>query len=118
MGYSRTVNFLKLIFRERYRAITSAYYRNAMGILLIYDITKRESFENLERWLKEIEDHSEQGVTISLVGNKLDLNHLRQITEQEGKEFMKKYHLNHFQEVSAYDGSNVFKTFNSLTNCI
>lgn len=68
-------------------------------------------------WLKEIEDHSETGVTISLIGNKLDLNHLRKISKQEGMDFMKKHNLNHFHEVSAYDGSNVEYLFKCITNC-
>jgi len=59
--------------QERYRAITNAYYRQAIGVLLVYDITRENSFRNLERWLKEVREHADQKVQIILVGNKSDL---------------------------------------------
>jgi small GTP-binding protein len=62
--------------QERYRAITNAYYRNAVGALLVYDISKQSSFENIKRWLKELRDHAEDTISIMLVGNKCDLKHL------------------------------------------
>ena len=58
--------------QERYRAITNAYYRQAIGVLLVYDITKRVSFENLERWLTEVREHADSKIQIILVGNKSD----------------------------------------------
>ena len=63
--------------QERYRAITNAYYRQAIGVLLVYDITKRVSFENLERWLTEVREHADSKVQIILVGNKSDLQNNR-----------------------------------------
>ena len=59
--------------QERYRAITSAYYRGAVGALLVYDITKQPSYDNTERWLKELRDHADPTIVIMLVGNKSDL---------------------------------------------
>ncbi|KTF95220.1 hypothetical protein cypCar_00011542 [Cyprinus carpio] len=55
---------------ERYRAITSAYYRGAVGALLVYDITKHLTYENVERWLKELYDHADPHIVVMLVGNK------------------------------------------------
>ena len=63
--------------QERYRAITNAYYRQAIGVLLVYDITRRVSFENLERWLTEVREHADSKVQIILVGNKSDLQNNR-----------------------------------------
>lgn len=63
--------------QERYRAITSAYYRGAVGALLVYDIAKHLTYENVERWLRELRDHADQNIVIMLVGNKSDLRHLR-----------------------------------------
>jgi Ras-related protein Rab-11A len=64
--------------QERYRAITSAYYRGAKGAVLIYDITKHITFEHAERkWLKELRDFADANITIMLVGNKSDLRYLR-----------------------------------------
>ena len=63
--------------QERYRAITSAYYRGAVGALLVYDISKRLTFENVERWLKELRTHADPSIVVMLVGNKCDLKHLQ-----------------------------------------
>ena len=64
---------LRAAGQERYRAITSAYYRGAVGALLVYDITKQPSYDNTERWLKELRDHADPTIVIMLVGNKSDL---------------------------------------------
>ncbi|KAJ1379187.1 Small GTPase superfamily [Sesbania bispinosa] len=55
--------------QERYRAITSAYYRGAVGALLVYDITKRQTFENVQRWLRELRDHADSNIGIMMAGN-------------------------------------------------
>jgi small GTP-binding protein len=97
--------------QERYRAITTAYYRNAVGIILIYDITSRKSFDNIVYWLREIKDHAPTNVTIYLIGNKCDLAHLRDVSTSEGAEYATKNNLK-FVEISALTGSNVQKMFN------
>jgi len=73
--------------QERYRAITSAYYRGAVGALLVYDIAKHATYENVTRWLKELRDHADQNIVIMLVGNKSDLKHLRAVPTDEAKAF-------------------------------
>ena len=73
--------------QERYRAITSAYYRGAVGALLVYDIGKSSSFENVSRWLKELRDHADSNIVIMLVGNKTDKRHLRAVSTEDGKAF-------------------------------
>ena len=73
--------------QERYRAITSAYYRGAVGALLVYDISKSLSFENVTRWLKELRDHADSNIVIMLVGNKTDQRHLRAVPTEDGKTF-------------------------------
>merc|ERR1712211_36727 len=65
--------------QERYRAITSAYYRGAVGALLVYDISKQATFKNVERWLTELREHADNNIVIMLVGNKSDLKHLRAV---------------------------------------
>merc|ERR1711991_658360 len=65
--------------QERYRAITSAYYRGAVGALLVYDLTQASTFRNCERWLNELRDHADKYIAIMLVGNKSDLSHLRAV---------------------------------------
>ena len=65
--------------QERYRAITNAYYRGAVGALLVYDITQKHTFEAAGRWLKELRDHADHEVVVMLVGNKLDLADVRTV---------------------------------------
>jgi Ras-related protein Rab-11A len=73
--------------QERYRAITAAYYRGAVGALLVYDITKHGSYVSVTRWLKELRDHADSNIVIMLVGNKSDLKHLRAVPTDESKAF-------------------------------
>lgn len=77
--------------QERYRAITSAYYRGAVGALLVYDISKHQTYENVTRWLKELRDHADSNIVIMLVGNKSDLRHLRAVPTEEAKQFASPY---------------------------
>ena len=65
----------------------SSYYRGAIGALLVYDISKRGSYENVQRWLKELRDHADSNIVIMLVGNKSDLKHLRAVPTDEAKSF-------------------------------
>ena len=121
--------------QERYRAITSAYYRGAVGALLVYDISKHQTYENVQRWLKELRDHADANIVIMLVGNKSDLRHLRAVPTEEAKQFasecrnafllggqeltIKGDNNLSFIETSALDASNVELAFqNILTGTI
>ena len=66
--------------QERYRAITNTYYRQAIGVLLVYDISRRASFESIDKWLNEVRDDADEKVEIILVGNKSDLGNRRQVS--------------------------------------
>lgn len=99
--------------QERYRAITSAYYRGAVGALLVYDITKQVTFENVERWLKELRDHADANIVIMLVGNKSDLRHLRSVSTEDAQSFCDKEKLV-FIETSALESTNVEKAFQQI----
>jgi len=99
--------------QERYRAITSAYYRGAVGALLVYDISKGITFENVTRWLKELRDHADTNIVIMLVGNKSDLRHLRAVPTETAKDFASENHLS-FIETSALDATNVEIAFQNI----
>ncbi|WIA12027.1 hypothetical protein OEZ86_003009 [Tetradesmus obliquus] len=99
--------------QERYRAITSAYYRGAVGALLVYDITKSVTFENVERWLKELRDHADSNIVIMLVGNKSDLRHLRSVNTEDAQGYCEKEGLS-FIETSALESTNVEKAFHQI----
>ncbi|XP_034401920.1 ras-related protein Rab-25-like [Cyclopterus lumpus] len=98
---------------ERYRAITSAYYRGAVGALLVYDISKHLTYESADRWLKELFDHADPHIVVMLVGNKRDLESLRTVPTEEGKDFAEKRGLM-FMETSALDSTNVEDAFNEV----
>ncbi|KAI0831668.1 GTPase [Trametes gibbosa] len=99
--------------QERYRAITAAYYRGAVGALLVYDISKHATYVNVTRWLKELRDHADSNIVIMLVGNKSDLKHLRAVPTEEAKTFAAENGLS-FIETSALDASNVESAFQTI----
>jgi len=76
--------------QERYRSITKAYYKEAVGALIVYDITKQSSFKNVEKWLKELHDHAECDMAVGLIGNKCDLQQVRTIKTEEATAYAKK----------------------------
>ncbi|KAA8536598.1 hypothetical protein F0562_029076 [Nyssa sinensis] len=99
--------------QERYRAITSAYYRGALGALLVYDVTKPTTFENVSRWLKELRDHADSNIVIMLIGNKTDLQHLRAVATEDAQSFAEKEGLS-FIETSALEATNVENAFKTI----
>ncbi|KAF5176590.1 Ras-related protein like [Thalictrum thalictroides] len=99
--------------QERYRAITSAYYRGALGALLVYDVTKPTTFENVARWLKELRDHADSNIVIMLIGNKTDLKHLRGVATEDAQSYAEKEGLS-FIETSALEATNVEKAFQTI----
>ncbi|KAL2155366.1 hypothetical protein VTH82DRAFT_107 [Thermothelomyces myriococcoides] len=103
--------------QERYRAITSAYYRGAVGALLVYDISKSLSFENVNRWLKELRDHADSNIVIMLVGNKTDQRHLRAVPTEDAKNFASENGLS-FIETSALEATNVDLAFQNILTSI
>mmetsp|Transcript_14073 Transcript_14073/g.15561 ORF Transcript_14073/g.15561 Transcript_14073/m.15561 type:complete len:218 (-) Transcript_14073:88-741(-) len=99
--------------QERYRAITSAYYRSAVGAMLVYDISKKDTFDNIERWLTELRQHADANIVIMLVGNKSDLKHLREVPTEKAREFCQENGLS-LVETSAKDNSYVDFAFQKL----
>ncbi|BAB90506.1 putative GTP-binding protein Rab11b [Oryza sativa Japonica Group] len=99
--------------QERYRAITSAYYRGAVGALVVYDVTRRITFENAERWLKELRDHTDANIVVMLVGNKADLRHLRAVPAEDARAFAEA-HGTFSMETSALEATNVEGAFTEV----
>lgn len=73
--------------QERYKAVTAAFYRGALGALIVYDITKRSSFESCEGWLRELRTHADPSIVAMLVGNKCDLRHHAKVDVEDAKDF-------------------------------
>ncbi|KAG6971892.1 hypothetical protein JG687_00001770 [Phytophthora cactorum] len=96
--------------QESFRSITRSYYRGAAGALLVYDITRRETFNHLTRWLEEARQNSNSNMAIMLIGNKSDLEHRRAVSFKEGEQFAKENGLI-FLETSAKTAANVEDAF-------
>lgn len=103
--------------QERYRAVTSAYYRGAVGALLVYDITERSTFNKVESWLKELRDHTEDDIVVMLVGNKSDMLNERTVETDEAEAFSVQHKLL-FIETTALDATNVETAFQQIVNDI
>jgi len=99
--------------QEQYKAITAAYYRGAVGALLVYDITRRDSFENCERWLRELRTNADAAIVAMLVGNKCDLKHMQAVDVEDAKDFAEDNNLA-FIETSAFEGTNVDLAFETI----
>lgn len=97
--------------QERFRSIVASYYKNADAVILMYDITNRESFREISKWNIELDEYGPSDVVKILVGNKSDLDSLRQVTPQEGEslEFI-------FFETSAIKNVNVQAVFDELVS--
>lgn len=96
--------------QEKFRSITRSYYRGAAGALLVYDITRRETFDHLQSWLEDCTRYSNQNIVVMLIGNKSDLENKRSVSKEEGQEFANKHGLN-FLETSAKTAANVEAAF-------
>lgn len=95
---------------ERFKSLSTNYIKKANGVLLVYDITLKESFINITNWMNDIVEEAGNKVPIVLVGNKSDLKKERIVSKEEGKKMAKQYNLQFF-ETSAKDGTNVEKCF-------
>lgn len=98
--------------QEQFRNITMNYFKGAHGVVLVYDVSDRETFDNIRHWLSQIKDHADEHVNVVLVGNKSDVPN-RQISFEEGKALATEYNLQFF-ETSAKDNTNVDQTFEAI----
>jgi len=103
--------------QERFRTVTASFYRGANGILLVFDMTQKDSFEKISDWLQEVRNYTPENTPIMLVANKSDLADRRTVSEDAARDFAQKNKLTYF-ETSAKTGSNVNETFQSLAEQI
>lgn len=111
-GHSIKIKIHDTAGQERYKSIALNTLRIALGIILVYSIDDRVSFDSLDRWVEDI-NNADHGKPIILVGNKSDLEEKRVVTYEEGEEYAKKKGFN-FYECSAKDGTNVNKAFDDI----
>jgi Ras-related protein Rab-11A len=105
--------------QERYKSITNAYYKGAKGALVVFDISRKETFTTIDRWIGELKGNADNEVSIILIGNKSDLEEHRQVTQEEAKIKAEQYNLAYL-ETSALQAINIDKSFNMMIegNCI
>ena len=96
--------------QERFKTITTSYYKGAHAIIVVFDITDRDSFDHVRNWMADIDKFGKEGVLRILVGNKCDLAHNRQVTMEEAKEIANKYGIKYI-ETSAKDTINIDDLF-------
>ena len=101
--------------QERYKAITIAYYKWAKVAFVVYDITRKGSFESIEKWVNDLTSTADKKLTIVVIGNKCDLEDQRQITKEQGEEKANKLEVA-FLETSAFSGENLDKAFEMMIN--
>ncbi|XP_044835623.1 ras-related protein Rab-26 isoform X1 [Mauremys mutica] len=99
--------------QERFRSVTHAYYRDAHALLLLYDVTNRASFDNIQAWLTEIHEYAQQDVVLMLLGNKVDSTQDRVVKREDGEKLAKEYGVP-FMETSAKSGLNVDLAFTAI----
>jgi len=99
--------------QERYKSITSAYYRGAKGALLVYDVTEKKSFQNIDKWMGEIKEKSSKDINIMIIGNKIDLNDTKAVTTEEAMTKAKTLGVA-LMEASALNSTNVKEAFYDL----
>ena len=101
--------------QERFRSITNAYYRGAMGIIVVYDVTNADSFKSIRVWLDNVTRLASDGVFKMLVANKIDLVDRRVVSTEEGRALAKEAGLNYY-ETSAKSGTGVEDSFMVFVN--
>uniref|UniRef100_A0A0M3I333 Ras-related protein Rab-10 n=2 Tax=Ascaris TaxID=6251 RepID=A0A0M3I333_ASCLU len=103
--------------QERFHTITTSYYRGAMGIMLVYDITNAKSFDNIAKWLRNIDEHASEDVEKMLLGNKCDMADRRVVSRERGEKIANDHGIR-FLETSAKANIQIDKAFYDLAEAI
>ena len=125
MGYDKKIKIINLdkkkikviiwdtVGQERFLAINKSFLQNVDGIMLVYDITDLESFQHMKKWIDLVKNYNDK-LPLILVGNKIDKDDERIVTEEEGNNLAKEYKLSFF-ETSAYSGKHIEKAFRDMS---
>jgi small GTP-binding protein len=103
--------------QERFRSIAKAYFRSAIGVVLVFDLSDRKSFDDLNQWLADIHALCDPNAVVTLIGNKLDLADQRKVTSNEAEAFAQLHQLSYF-ETSALGGDNIQEAFHRTAAAI
>lgn len=100
---------------EKYNSVAPMYYKDCFFSFLVFDITQRESFDELDHWLSELKTHCEPNVKIILIGNKKDAKDICQVSTDEGHEYAMKHHMKYI-EISGKNRSDVIEVYELMAN--
>ena len=114
-GHSIKAQIWDTAGQERYKAITSAYYKGAKGAFIVYDITRKNSFDSIDKWISDVTAVADKKISIVLIGNKNDLEDQRQVTKEQGEAKAASLQVA-FLETSALSGENLNKAFEMMMN--
>lgn len=103
--------------QERFRALAPMYYRGSAAAIIVYDITKEESFQTLKNWVKELRQHGPPNIVVAIAGNKCDLSDAREVTEKDAKDYADSIHAI-FVETSAKNSININEIFIQISQRI
>ena len=99
--------------QEKYDSLITSYYKGAKGVLIVYDITQKSTFDKIESYMNKLKEYNDKNISVILVGNKCDLEDNREVLKEDGEELAKKLNIQ-FMEVSAKTGENIEKLFQTL----
>ena len=103
--------------QERYKSITTSYYKGAKGAFIVYDITKKESFKNVDKWIKDLKEFGDEDVVILIIGNKCDLEDEREVSIEEVKKKAELFDIG-YCETSALKAKNIDYAFQTLIKLV
>ena len=103
--------------QERYKSITTSYYKGAKGAFIVYDITRKESFKNVDKWIKDLKEFGDEDVTILIIGNKCDLEDEREVSIEEVKKKAELFDIG-YCETSALKAKNINYAFQTLIKLV
>ena len=112
-GHSIKAQIWDTAGQERYRSITNAYYKGAKGAFVVYDITRKETFSSIDKWITDLRSSADKKINIILIGNKTDLEQNREVTKEQGSEKSKAFGVA-FMETSANNGENIEQAFDEM----
>ena len=111
-----SLNFWDTVGQEKYRAITRQFYRDCQGAFVVFDITSKKSFEEVQNWIKDVKSNGDNDTIIIILGNKSDLADSREVYEEEIKNLLNNDYL--YYDVSAKNGTNISLAFDKLKKLI